>query len=55
MVFICGNILLKYKKFKIFQASKFSMHSMKARNPALFLQQKQKVTAVKVEKSQETN
>jgi len=50
-VFVSASILWKYKEFKIFQTSKFSMLGIKARNPALFLQQKQKVTAFKVEKT----
>jgi len=50
-VFISASIRWKYKEFKIFQASKFSKLGIKARNPALFLQQKQKVTAFKVEKT----
>jgi len=51
VVFIPANISWKYKEFKIFQASEFSKLGIKARNPALFLQQKQKVTTLKVEKT----
>jgi len=39
---IPASILWKYKKFKIFQASKFSKLGIKARSPGLFLQKKQK-------------
>jgi len=39
-MFIFASILWKYKEFKIFEASKFSKFGIKARNPALFLQQK---------------
>jgi len=56
VVFVSASSLWKYKEFKIFQASKFSKLGIKVRNPALFLQQEQKVTAFKVEeKCQETN
>jgi len=51
VVLISASILLKYKVFEIFQASKFRKLGIKARNPAMFLQQKQKVTAFKVEKT----
>jgi len=39
---ISTSILWKNKEFKVFQASKFSKLGIKARNPALFLHQKQK-------------
>ena len=42
VMFVSANFLWKYKEFKIFQASIFSKLGIKARNPALFLQQKQK-------------